>query len=258
MGWQTGEAGYIPRVTRNPQLAAWLVSRRSKVDRVVNARLGAAAPRPGAEESEVLRRFRSYAASALLRGNDAQPALDGIRANERRVKALLDAWVEAAVEVAGRDGEIVQQALKPLLATFQSSLRTTSSSRRRRGAPRARRRAVMAAIDRVSDAFLAVDAESAKVVDANPAAGALLGVNRDALLGVQAMSFVPQPAQPAWWTELDAMAEGAEPRRFHSALMDAGGRAFAVDATVTRFTTRGRTLALVLARPRSNSADPEP
>jgi PAS domain S-box-containing protein len=236
-------------VTRNPQLAAWLVARRARIEQTVNARLGAAAPRAGAEETEVLRRFRSFASSALLRGEDAQPALDGIRCNERRVHALLAAWVEAASEVAEPDGKMVREALKPLLTRFQSNLKTTTVSRGKRGAPRARRRAVMAAIDRVADAFLAVDAENARVVDANPAAGALLGVARDALLGLDAMGFVPSPVRDSWWIELDAMTEDSEPRRFRGELQDAQGTPIAVECSVTRFSTRERTLALIVARP---------
>lgn len=197
----------------------------------------------------MLRRFRSFASSALLRGDEAQPALDGIRCNERRVQALLAAWVEVATEVAGSDGKLVHEALKPLLARFQSNLRTTTVGRTRRGAPRARRRAVVAAIDRVSDAFLAVDAQNARVVDANPAAGALLGVARDALLGVDAMGFVPRPVQDSWWVELDAVSEDAEPRRFRGELQDAQGTAIPVECSVTRFSTRERTLALIVARP---------
>lgn len=211
-------------------------------------RLGPAAPRPGAEETEVLRRFRSYASSALRRGEAAQPALDGLRANERRVAALLAAWVEAAGEAAGPSHELVGDALLPLLTHFQSGLRTTGNGRNKRGAARTRR-AVMAAIDRVADAFLALDAENARVVDANPAAGALLGVARDALLGVDAMSFVPTPLQGAWWTELDAMTEDAEPRRFRGQLQDAQGTPVDVECSVTRFATRERTLALIVARP---------
>ena len=123
---RTPKAGYIPGVTGNPQLAAWLVARRAKIDQTVNARLGAAAPRAGAEETEVLRRFRSFAASALLRGDDAQPALDGIRCNERRVQALLAAWVEAAGEVAGPDAKLVLDALTPLLTRSRANLRTST------------------------------------------------------------------------------------------------------------------------------------
>ena len=233
----------------NPNLAAWLVAHRAEIEQTLESRLGPAAPRPGADESEVLRRFRSYASLALHRGTVAQPALDGLRVNERRVTALLGAWSDAASEVAGAAGNGLREALEPLLARFQASLRTTSAGRHKSGKPRARRRAVIAAMDRVADAFLAVDADDGRVVDANPAAGALLGVERDALLGVEATSFVPSHVHSAWWTEIDAMTEASEPRRFRGQLQDARGTPIAVECSVTRFAPRGRTLALVLARP---------
>jgi PAS domain S-box-containing protein len=107
----------------------------------------------------------------------------------------------------------------------------------------------MAAIDRVCDAFLALDIEDGRIVDANPAAGALLGVARDALLGVDALSFVPDAQRDGWWVELDAVSEGAEPRRFATCVRDVRGRELPVECSVTRFATRERTLALVLARP---------
>ena len=215
----------------------------------MTSRLGPAAPGPAAVESEVLRRFRSFTAVSLRRGTAAEPALDGIRSNERRVNALLAAWSEAAVEVAGEEADAVRNALAPLLTRFRSSLRNTQGNRRSRGAPRATRRAVMAAIDRVADAFLAIDTDTGLIVDANPAAGALLGIARDALFGVKAMAFIPTEKQESWWTELDAMTEGVECRRFKSALQDRSGIAIPVDCTVTRFATRGRTLALILLRP---------
>ena len=235
----------------NLELASFLITRRSQIEAVMSMRLGPAAPGPGAAESEVLRRFRSFAASALRRGDDtAKPVLDGLRGNERRTAALLDAWAESAVLVAGEDGEPLGCALAPLLERFRTSLKQTGSGRRSKGAPRTRRRAVMAAIDRVCDVFLAIDANEGTIVDANPAAGALLGVPRDTLLGVDALSFVPEPERAGWWTELDAMAEGAEPRRFDSTLKDAAGHHTRVECSVTRFATRGRLLALVVARPR--------
>jgi PAS domain S-box-containing protein len=236
-------------VTRNPQLGAWLVAHRAEIDRTLAARLGPAAPRAGAGETEVLRRFRSFASLALRRGEAPQPAIDGLRADERRAAALLAAWSEAAGEVAGASGDGVRRSLAPLLTHFQAGLRTTSSARRKSGAPRSRRRAVMAAIDRVADAFLALNAENARVVDANPAAGALLGVARDALLGVDVMSFVPATLHDSWWTELDAVSEDAEPRRFRGQLQDAQGACIDVECSVTRFSNRTHTLALVLARP---------
>jgi PAS domain-containing protein len=156
------------------------------------AQLGPATPSAGAAESEVLRRFRSFAASALQRGFASPPALDGLRVNERRVSALLAAWCDAAASVAGEQGGVVRTALDPHVLRFRASLRTTSARRHSRGAPRVSRRVVTAAIDRVADSFLAIDAHTGRIVDANPAAGALLGVARDALLDVEAMSFVPR------------------------------------------------------------------
>lgn len=216
----------------------------------MRAELGSAAPGAASAEAELLRRFRSWAASSLGRGVAPEPALEGVRVNDRRAGALLESWTRAAARVAAPHGEAVEAALRPRVQTFLARLRQTASPRRAGGAPRARRRAVSAAIDRVSDGFLALDADSARIVDANPAAGALLGVARDALLGVDAMSFVPHDRRSAWWTELDAMTEGCEPRRFDASLCDAHGREIPVECSVTRFATRDRTLALVLARPR--------
>ena len=44
------------------------------------------------------------------------------------------------------------------------------------------------------------------------------------------------------------MTEGAEPRRFPLTLRDEAGAPIAVECTATRFATRDRTLALILAR----------
>ena len=243
-----------------PELASFLITRRSQIDAVMNQRLGPAAPGPGSAETEVLRRFRSFAASALRRGDEvAEPAIDGLQANERRSAALIDSWAEAAAEVAGgagANGTSVRDALSPLIQRFQTLLKQTGRGRRAKGAPRSRRRAVSAAIDRVSDLFLAVDANTGKIVDANPAAGALLGVARDALLGVDALSFVPELQHPTWWVEFDAVTEGSEPRRFEASLRDVHGRDVSVDCSITRFATRSRTLALIVARLRPAAAAP--
>ena len=214
------------------------------------ASLGETMPSAGSPEAEALRRFRSFAAAALQRGEAALPALDGIRVNERRATALLSSWIDAAAAAAGPDAESVRQALAPLLVRFHSSLRSTEPARRASGAPRSsRRRAVSAAIDRIAEAFLAIEADSGRIVDANPAAGTLLGTTRDALLELEASRFVPEPEREAWWTELDAVAEGAERRRFRSRLVDHHGESVEIDASVTRFATRRRTLALVILRP---------
>lgn len=239
---------------RDPALAAWLVTRRREIDRALATRLGPAVPRAAAPESEALRRFRSYAASSIAQGRLLPPALDGLQADEPRVAALVGAWSEAAAQVAGARAEAVRGALAPLVSGFRAALRATTPVRRASGAPRTGRRAVVAAIDRVADAFLAIEATSGRIVDANPAAGALLGVTRDALLEADALRFVPAAEQARWWTELESIAEGGEPRRFATRLADAAGGETPVEASVTRYATRERTLALLVLRPEMRGA----
>jgi PAS domain-containing protein len=241
----------------NREIAAWLVGNRREIEAVMNTRLGSAAPRASGPEAETLRRFRTFAASALMRSDDPpDPALDGLRPNERRVMALLATWVEAAGHVAGpRAGEL-RRALAPLVERFRLSLRSSASGRRSHGAPRASRRAVTAAIDRVCDAFLAIDVDGGTIADANPAAGAVLGVPRDALLGLDALAFVPECERTHWWSRLDAVAEGGDAQHFPAQLQDVAGVALNFDASITRFATRGRTLALLMLRPRLVAAAP--
>lgn len=231
------------------ELAAWLIAQRRGIERVLAAQLGDAAPGPGAPEAEALRRFRSFAAAALRRGAAAPPALDGLRVPESRVAPLLEAWCRAAAGVAGERGPALRAALEPLVARFRAALRETAPARRRSGAPRAGARAVRAAIDRVADAFLAIDVDARRVVDANPAAGALLGTTRDALLGADAGALLPEEERETWWTHLDALAEGGETRRFRATLRGADARPVPVEASLTRYAKRAQLLALVLLRP---------
>jgi PAS domain-containing protein len=233
----------------NRQLASWLVARRHPIERLMAASLGDAIPPAGSPESETLRRFRSFAAAALRRGDGAVPALDGIRVDERRATMLLSSWIDAAAAAAGPDAALVREALVPILVRFRVNLRTAQPARNASGAPRSsKRRAVSAAIDRISDAFLAIDIDSGRIADANPAAGALLGTTRNALLESDVTQFLSEPARGDWWTQLDAVSESAEPRRFVSSLVDCAGETLEVDVSVTRFAKRNRTLALVVAR----------
>jgi len=240
----------------NRELAAWLVGKRREIEAVMNARLGSAAPRASGPEAETLRRFRTFTATALMRGGEPpDPALDGLRPNERRVMALLASWIDAAGEVGGADQAAdLRRSLAPLLERFRLSLRSSASGRRAHGAPRASRRVVTAAIDRVCDAFLAIDVDAGTIADANPAAGSILGVSRDALLGLDALSFVPEAERARWWSQLDAVAEGGDAEHFSILLQDVAGVPLHFDASVTRFATRERTLALVMLRPRLATA----
>ena len=176
--------------------------------------------------------------------------MDGLRVDDPTADRLVAAWLEAAAGEAGPDAGAVRALLEPIGERFRVALRGGEVSRRARGAPRhSSRRAVAAAIDRVADAFLAIDIATGRIEDANPAAGALLGHSRDRLVGASALDHVPRELHDLWWTHLEAVSEGADERRFRTRLLDERGGTIGVEASVTRFATRRRTLALVMARP---------
>jgi PAS domain S-box-containing protein len=230
-------------------LASWLVARRREIEDALARELGSRRPGPASPEAEGLRRLRSYAVAALMHGADAAPALDGLRLDAAAFEPLALAWARACAGAAGADAPAVRAALEPVLARFALALRGSEGVRRAAGAPvRSSRRAVPAAIDRVADPFLAIETDTGRIADANPAAAALLGTTREGLLGRSAFDFVPEACREALWSELDAVAEAGEPRRFATHLRAGDGRPVAVDARATRWSTRQRTLALLVAR----------
>ncbi len=235
--------------------AAWLVARRAEIERGLRARLGTPLD-AGSVESEALRRFRSFAGSALGRGGAAAPALDGLRLEGARFGRLLDAWLAAAEAAAGAGGVELRAQLAPLAERFREALRDQRAARRARAAPRVSRRVVLAAIDRIGDAYLAVDVDSGRIVDANPAASALLGVQREVLLGCDVPRFLDDSAREPWESHLEALAESPEPRRFRALLRDVHGLPVPVDVNATRYARRESTLALVVARPSAGGAWP--
>jgi PAS domain-containing protein len=229
--------------------AAFLVVRRTAIDQKLALRRGAALPGPAAPETEALRRFRSFAASSLRRGDAGAPSLDGLRVDAVAVARLVEDWCQAAGELAGDEREDLRQRLDPLVARFRSALIGTELAHEARRAPRTQRRAVAAAIDRIADAFLAVDLESLAIADANPAAAALLRVDREVLVGGEVTKFLTADGRGAWAAALEPLLESAAPRRFRATLVDARGDVVAVEIHATRLETRERVLALVVARP---------
>ena len=231
--------------------AGWIVTRRAAIERALALQLGDGQPAADSPESEALRRFRSWAAASLRRGAaSGAPALDGLRIDPARVETLLDRWCAAAVAVAGPAGSELRAQLTPLAAQFQVALTGGRLARQAQKAPRTPRRAVPGAIDRIADAFLAIDLDDGRIVDANPAAAALLRTPRESLIGVAALPFVQPPDRAAWTDELAELVESDEPRRFRAVLVDALARPVAVEAHATRHLAgRGeRVLALVVAR----------
>ena len=77
----------------------------------------------------------------------------------------------------------------------------------------------------------------------------MLELARDELVGAPAVDHFPDSARELWWTQLEALSEGDGGSRFETQLVARSGRRVGVEARVTRFATRTKTLALVLARP---------
>jgi len=233
---------------REVEWSSWLVSRRAAIERALALREAPSVPGGAEPESEALRRFRSFAASALRRGEPAAPALDGLRVDPERTQRLLAAWCEAAVALAGEQGSELRGLLEPLAARFASALTGQHVARKAGKAARVARRAVVGAIDRIADAFLAVDLETGSVVDANPAAAVLLGLPRHELVGARADAFVRGDARGTWRDELAELVESDEPRRFRAVLVDRREHPVSVEVHATRFASRERVLALAVAR----------
>jgi PAS domain-containing protein len=229
--------------------ASWIVVRRAEIERALATRRRGALLGPGTPEAEALRRFRSFAASALRRGEVGAPALDGLRVDATAVARLVEDWCYAAGDVAGERNDELLRVLDPLVGRFRSAVLGTELAGVAQRSPRVARRAVGGAIDRIADAFLAVDVDNLAIADANPAAAALLRVERDALVGGDVSTFLSEDAREAWLGALEPLAESAAPRRFRTTLIDARGDTVAVDVHATRVASRDRVLALVVARP---------
>ena len=97
--------------------------------------------------------------------------------------------------------------------------------------------------------FLAADAETGAIVDANPAACALLGLARPELLARRLDELSAAPERASWAELLDAISEGGETQRSSLSLRDASGSPVRLDVRATRFVARGRALALLVGRP---------
>ncbi len=228
--------------------ASFLVTRRAAIERALAARLGEGFPSASAPEAEALRRFRSFASARLRRADAASPALDGLRVDAAATARLVEAWCDVAAEHAGGRGSELAGLLAPLADRFRTALLGTELAHEARRATRIPRRAVIGAIDRIADPFLAIDVEDGSIADANPAAATLLRVSREDLLGKAAAGFVAGDARERWSAELDALVESAAPRRFATRLVDARGDGVAVEIHATRFASRDRVLAVVVAR----------
>lgn len=228
---------------------------RVTIDREVDRRLGRGEPTPAARV-EVIRRFRSFCRLASIGGGAARPSLDGLGGNSP--SGLEDA-IELAVDVAClcQPAEPVERALRLLEAQFRTGIRRTlrpaePQRRLRRGRRRALHggRRVRSAIDRIGDAYLAVDLDSALLTDLNPAAEALLGAPAVTLVEKPFVDLIHE-ADRARYADLEARLDAEEdcpPLLLRLRRPD--GTAISVEASVAIHSFGGRRLAIFVARER--------
>jgi PAS domain S-box-containing protein len=232
---------------------------RGTIEDEVDRRLGRREPPPAARR-EVVRRFRSFSRLASIDLDSARPSLDGLGGNS---PAALEQAIEVAVDVAClcEPEPSVAEALRSLEARFRTGIRRTlRPAEPERRARRGRRRALhggrrlRAAIDRISDAYLALDLESGKLADLNPAAEALLGTPAVTLIE-KPFADLLAPEAVARFADVEARLDAGEdvsPTVLH--FRGAEGASVAAEVSAASHAISGRRLAVFVARERPEEA----
>ena len=226
---------------------------RQVIEAEVHQRLGRAEPSPYAR-AEIVRRFRSYCRLASAEIASARPSLDGLGGNP---SAGLERAVATAVEVAREQtqSEELRKALRWLEARFCAGIRHIMRPSERDSKPaRGRRRTlnagrrVRSAIDRVSDAYLALCLDTGRLYDMNPAAESLFGAKAAQLLEHELSEFV-SPASRSGYRDLEARLDAGEAcGPMEMVFQRPRGDSVEVEVSIANHTIGGRRLAILLAR----------
>lgn len=229
---------------------------RGAIEAEVNRRMGREEPPPEVR-AELIRRFRTFCRLAALDPRVAKPSLDGLGGNR---PAALERAVATAVDVACQCAppEDVARALRDLEGLFRAGIRRTmdlepvletKKTRGRKRRPNAGKR-VRAAIDRISDAYVAVNLDTGQILDVNPAAESLLGTDAEKLLDRPFGSLIA-PSHRLFFTDLESRLDaGEDGGLFEVALARPDGASVAVELGVAQHTISGHRLAIFTARER--------
>jgi len=226
---------------------------RNAIDAEVNRRMGRAEPPPEVR-GEIVRRFRSFCRLASLSADAARPSLDGLHGNE---SIALEESVSQAVRIAVECGPEpdVARALAQMERAFNQAIRrilqpredATPRRNKKRKTPNAGKR-VRGAIDRISDAYLALSLDTGTIHDVNPAAEALFGCGAERLLGSNFVDLVA----PAWQKlarDLEARLDsGEESPPIELVFSRPNGDFVTVQLSVASHQIGGRRLAILIAR----------
>ncbi len=227
---------------------------RSAIEAEVDRRMGGAQPTPAAR-AEIIRRFRTYCRLASLDSNAARPSLDGLGGNE---PAALERALSVAVEIAiecGPEPEVAG-ALRRMEQQFRAAIRRlmlpVESRKQRKGRrrmPNAGKR-VRAAIDRISDAYVALNLDTGKIFDVNPAAEALLGADVAKLLD-QSFEKLIAAQDRQFYSDLEARLDaGEDSGPIEIVLERPNGDFVRVECLISLHTIASKRLAIFTARER--------
>ena len=227
---------------------------RSAIEAEVHRRLDGAEPTPDAR-AEIIRRFRTYCRLASLNTNAARPSLDGLGGNE---PAALERALSVAVEIAIECGPepAVASALRQMEQQFRAGIRRLMLPVERRKQRKGRRRMpnagkrVRSAIDRISDAYLALNLDTGKIFDVNPAAEALLGADAARLLD-QSLEKLISPQYRQFYADLEARLDaGEDSGPVEIVLERPNGDFVRVECLISQHTIASKRLAIFTARER--------
>lgn len=247
-------------VTALREAAFFLDRYRATIEAEVMRRLGQHEPPPAAR-AEIVRRFRSFCRLASIYPDAARPALDGLAGNsavglERAVAIAVDVAVEC-----GAEPEVVE-ALRGLEARFRTGLRRVlqpepieerddRGAKAKRKLPNAGKR-VRSAIDRISDAYVALCLDNGRIFDANPAAENLFALQIDGLLERELSDFVHAADRRAFQDLESRLDAGEEAGPLDLAFSRPSGERVPVELTASVHTIAGRRLAILVARERGD------
>ncbi len=232
--------------------ALFLDRHRSAIEAEVDRRLGRAEPPPAAR-AEIVRRFRSFCRLASLDLSSARPSLDGLGGIS---PDGLEQAISTAVEVARScaPAREVEQALQLLAARFRGGIRhlmrppaPPAQRRGRKKLPNAGKR-VRAAIDRINDAYVALNLDTGKIYDLNPAAETLFAADAAKLLDREFEELVEPALLPQYQSLQARLDAGEDPGKTEMVFARANGECVPVELTISNHTIAGRRIAIFIAR----------